>query len=1325
MTPGNSTPDDWVGREISHYRVIGRLGAGGMGEVYRAEDLRLGRLVALKRLKPEFTGQAVAHRRFATEARAVARLNHPHITAVYDFDAEQGFMILELVEGESLEAVQARGSLSPADALRAGLAVARALEHAHARDVVHRDVKPSNILVDAAGTVKLTDFGLARLRDRTAHTATGLVVGTADYMSPEQVRGGVVDGRSDLWSLGVVLYRALAGRLPWNGEGPAILYSILHQTPAPLDPLVPGLPAGLAVLVDRLLQKDPSVRLGSAAELVEALTRLARRAGGEIDAGPPVPADAAAGAGDAGPRASPARPAAPDRAEPSGAPESADPRSFSGIGRRLEAPLLGRETELRRLLDVLEIARLGSGRTVLLDGEAGVGKSRLMGELAAAAAASGVLTLRGSCAFQEARYFAPFVEALEELASHERDRTPAGTSEGTPDAAAGEERAGPIPSARAALELLARPDGAGAPLPRSREQVWVLVDALLKEVARAAPVLLCLEDLHWADEGTLSLLLHITRNIAPSRLMIVAAFRPEELLREEEREPPLADLLHLISPLETALRLSLGGLSRAATEALVAAALPDLPRARELAPSIHARSQGNPLFTLEILHELAGSGSPSGAGVAPADSTFLPRTVLDVLLRRIQRLSPEDRDLLELAAVEGDAFEFDLLVTGSGLPRMALLRRLRQLNQRHQLIEPVGEGYRFRHQLMREVLLKEMPADLRREYHSIVADHHLKRFGERVDVAGRAGYHLYEAGRTDEAIPHLVRAAENARRLFLFDKALLLVNQALTALERGGDREAGPAVASSRLHRERCDLLLLLGRPDEAEPAAARALKEAERLADPFERAAAHQRLGEVALARGDHSGAADHLETAQATYATAGDRTETARCLQRLGTLACRRGEYARARAHYALALEQWSGPDDAIARAGVHLEEGEVLALVGDPAGAEALFERAIDVYRQRGDRSGLVRGLIHSANLHFQGGGTASSLQRYREASALAAEIGDVQISARCLANLGNVWLVTGDLEQARGSYQAARKRFEEIGDLRGTAAALLAEGNVHHTEGHFVEAAALYARAIPPRTRMGDRWGLANVLDNLSVAEYYLGRWGEALAHARAALDIRRQLGDRPGCAESCVNLGNLLALLGDAAGAAASYGEAEALAQETGNRRKLAATGLAQACAALWSSDHARALELVERVEDLGLEEPALQVRGWVYAALARPGDTGDGMVERLRRGAALAAAAGSLPTRMLAELALARLLAGEGRPEAAARLLTELRASLTEHPIPLLELECHRIGAEAGLPGYGPEGEERSRAILRALTANLPEGWGPEPRFHTRAFPLP
>jgi hypothetical protein len=107
----------------------------------------------------------------------------------------------------------------------------------------------------------------------------------------------------------------------------------------------------------------------------------------------------------------------------------------------------------------------------------------------------------------------------------------------------------------------------------------------------------------------------------------------------------------------------------------------------------------------------------------------------------------------------------------------------------------------------------------------------------------------------------------------------------------------------------------------------------------------------------------------------------------------------------------------------------------------------------------------------------------------------------------------------------------------------------------------------------------------------------------------------------------------------------------------------------------------------------GPEEPALQVRGWVYAALARPGDTGDGMVERLRRGAALAAAAGSLPTRMLAELALARLLAGEGRPEAAARLLTELRASLTEHPIPLLELECHRIGAEAGLPGYGPEGE--------------------------------
>lgn len=1295
----------WVGREISHYKVIERLGSGGMGEVYRAEDQRLGRHVALKRLKPEFTNDEAARRRFETEARAVARLSHTHITTVFDFDAAAGFLTLELVEGFSLEESLAGGVIPPLEAVRIVAAVARALEHAHARNVVHRDIKPSNILLDAAGVVKLTDFGLARVRDDAGRTSTGMVLGTAAYMSPEQIRGRGVDRRSDLFSLGVVLYRALTGRLPWNGDGLAILYSILHDSPPLPDTIVPDLPAPLVALVERLLRKLPEERFDNAGELARdletLLPSLAGSAAGVAASSAPTDTSASGPGGEAGAQA-----------------ESAGETGFVPR-RRPVVTLLGRDAELRRLLATLELVRFGSGRTLLLEGEAGVGKTRLMEELTTAARSVGVLTLSGRCAYQEGRYYGPFVEALEDL--HRRaDQVERGLLEG---GAADPAEGGAVPGVRAALELLVRPSGPVAVEPRSREQVWLLVDSLLKSLARESPLLLCLEDLHWADEGTLSLLHHLARNIGRTRMMLVGVFRPEELLREGGAESPFVDLLRVLSGVESVERIQLTRLDETATAALVAAALPGLPLARELAPAIHRRSQGNPLFILEILRylEVAASGSVIPRGLT--ESMALPRTISDLLLRRLTRLSQEDRDLLELAAVEGDMFDLDTLAAGSGLPRVGLLRQLRTLSQKHHLIEAVEDGYRFSHQLVREVLLREMPADLRREYHAIVADLHLARYGDRLDVAGRAGYHLYQAERLAEAVPHLVRAGDNARRLFLYDRALVQFDQAVDALTRGGPSEEAAAAGLSRLQRQRCELLLLVGRPDEAGRAADEAWRLADLSGDPVELAAAEERKGEVALARGDHAAAAHHLDSALAHYSSAGDRGEMNRCRQRLGTLASRRGEYARAREHFAVAEVVWRELNDDTALAGVQLELGEVAALTGGVAEAETLFQGAIALARDTGNRSGLARGLLLLANLHFQSGDTSQSLERYHEAIALAAEIGDIQGGARCMANLGNVFLVRGDTEQALVSYRAARARFEEIGDQRGAASALVAEGNVDYSLGRFAQAAALYSRAVPVRTSMGDRWGLANVLDNMSVAEYYLGRWAEALHHARSALAIREELGDRPGCAESHINLANLLAILGADAGAADSYAKAETLAAAVGNRRKQAAAWLARACVSLWDGRREEVRDLVARVDLLGLEEPALRVRGRVLLALADAAEAAEAETARFAEIVEQAARAG-FPEQTLAELGL---VAARGRANGSAealRLLGQLQERLAERPISLLQLEAIRLERE--LQGGGAcDSDVREARLLETLTGNLPADWRARPRFVKRLFPIP
>jgi serine/threonine-protein kinase len=271
-----------LGQTVSHYRVLERLGSGGMGEVYLAEDLRLGRKVALKLLPPELTRDAAAKSRLMHEARAASLLDHPHICTVYDIEElPTGRLLLAMAycEGETLKARLARGPLPAAEAVDLACQVAEALAEAHARGIVHRDIKPANAMVTRSGRLKIVDFGLARLPDATALTATGTTLGTPAYMAPEQVRGEDADARADLWALGAVLYEMLAGRPPFGGESAhAVLYSVVHRVPEPLDRARPDLPAALLRVVNRALAKDRLARYQQAeqmlAELLDCRERL-------------------------------------------------------------------------------------------------------------------------------------------------------------------------------------------------------------------------------------------------------------------------------------------------------------------------------------------------------------------------------------------------------------------------------------------------------------------------------------------------------------------------------------------------------------------------------------------------------------------------------------------------------------------------------------------------------------------------------------------------------------------------------------------------------------------------------------------------------------------------------------------------------------------------------------------------------------------------------------------------------------------------------------------------------------------------------------------
>jgi serine/threonine protein kinase len=295
-----------IGKNISHYKVTSKLGTGGMGVVYQADDTSLGRQVALKFLPPEMAQDDASLQRFKREARAASALNHPNICTIHAIDKYESdhFIVMELLEGETLAERVRRGAVELSELLSIGIQIVDALESAHAKGIVHRDLKPANIFLSSRGQAKILDFGLAKIEIKRGGdpmmtavrgeelTAAGTTVGTISYMSPEQARGQITDSRTDIFSIGTVLYQMATGVLPFQGETSAVVFeAILNRDPQPVTEVQPSLPPELNRIIAQTLEKDRNFRYQSATELKTALLRLRR----DLDSGGRLAAGSASG----------------------------------------------------------------------------------------------------------------------------------------------------------------------------------------------------------------------------------------------------------------------------------------------------------------------------------------------------------------------------------------------------------------------------------------------------------------------------------------------------------------------------------------------------------------------------------------------------------------------------------------------------------------------------------------------------------------------------------------------------------------------------------------------------------------------------------------------------------------------------------------------------------------------------------------------------------------------------------------------------------------------------------------------------------------------
>lgn len=263
-----------IGKTISHYKILEKLGEGGMGVVYKAEDTKLDRTVALKFLPKHLTFSQKDKQRFIREAKAAAALNHPNICTIHNIDEHDGkqFMVMEYVDGETLRAKIDAGHLTLETALEYAIRIAGALAEAHGKNIIHRDIKPENVMVDSEGRVKVMDFGLAKLKHDQNITQTGSTVGTLAYMAPEQIQDGNIDHRTDLYSLGILMYEMFTGNRPYKERHKAaLMYSIVNTKPTPLTVINPSVPKKLEEIILKLVKKNPDERYNSAADVADTL----------------------------------------------------------------------------------------------------------------------------------------------------------------------------------------------------------------------------------------------------------------------------------------------------------------------------------------------------------------------------------------------------------------------------------------------------------------------------------------------------------------------------------------------------------------------------------------------------------------------------------------------------------------------------------------------------------------------------------------------------------------------------------------------------------------------------------------------------------------------------------------------------------------------------------------------------------------------------------------------------------------------------------------------------------------------------------------------
>ena len=1049
----------------NRYQIESQLGEGGMGVVFQARDTMLERDVAVKILSQQGLGTE-GQARMLQEARAVARLNHPNIVTVYDVGEYQKapFIVMELVPGKSLE------DEKPAtvdDVIALAQQLCDALHHAHSQDIVHRDIKPANVIMTGNRTAKLMDFGIAR-SPTSQLTQEGAILGTLNYIAPEQAMGEELDGRADLYALGVMLYELTTGKLPFEADNPlAVITQHLHAPVVPPRAKNDAIPPGLDALIMQLMGKEPQERPTSAAEVRAALDRLSSE-------------------------------------QIALTPELTPHKEFSILDRIVRGRLTGRKRELDEARAYWQRARNGEGQVLLISGEPGVGKTRLVQEIITLAEVSRGMILTGECFAEGSAPYAPMAQIIREALSHTPDLN-------LPDLVLAD-------LITIAPDLQARYPNItpNPPLDPAAEQqrLFESVVSFCIALSAQAPLLLFFDDVHWADSGTSYLIRYLARRLQKCPSLLIATYREIELGDSH----PFQDVLLDLNRTRMANRLKLSRLGREDTEAMLEALFAEAVTA-DFLDGIYRETEGNPFFVEEVCKALVESGKlyfEDGIWHRPSmDELEIPQSIRSAVQSRVAHLSPASQKVLQQAAVIGREFDFELLLEVIDMDEDTLLDALDEAHEA-QLIEEIhatkDDRFSFVHALIPTTLRDSLTGIRRGRIHRKVAGVIEKLHPHDYESLA---YHYGEAGDETQALSYLTQAADRARRVYANEDAVRYYSEALHIIPED--------------HPERFDLLAarakvlnLLGRRDEQ-------LTDIQKMQSLAEQQGDQSLQVDALIALIDHYLATEAWRVLPRTQEIAerangiaeqlGDSVQKAQALRRKGLVARYREQdelglkLGRESLEAAVALFKDSGcPGEAAA---CFNDLREISGELGNYQDAHRFAEEALVLSREAGNLRQEATSLRSLAYSYFYQNEPGQALPLAEAALELNHQMGDIAEEISTLHSLGLILFELGKQEDCISYLHQSMEMAETFGfDQIGWTVALHILDREFRLQGKYQAGIAFLAERLAVVANAEDKPFNKTlfVSFNYQTMELfeYLGMYAEALQTTNKYMPVAQEI-----------------------------------------------------------------------------------------------------------------------------------------------------------------------------------------------------------------------